>query len=107
MARSDLTYEAAKATRQALVVNLPNNLGIGGAVQTGFKWAARNGYRVAVQFDGDGQHIAAEIPKLLDALDETVPAWSSVHALSKNIRDTAPPLPGVSVSKFSWQSTRF
>ncbi|MEN8686846.1 MAG: DUF2304 family protein [Desulfuromonadales bacterium] len=67
---SDLTYDAAKATRQALVINLPNNLGIGGAVQTGFKWAKRNGYRFAVQFDGDGQHIAAEIPKLLDALDE-------------------------------------
>ncbi len=66
----DGTYDAAKATRQALVVNLPNNLGIGGAVQTGFKWAARNGYRTAVQFDGDGQHLATEIPKLLGALEE-------------------------------------
>ena len=66
----DGTYEAAKATRQALMVNLPNNLGIGGAVQTGFKWAARHGYRIAIQFDGDGQHIAAEIPKLLAALKE-------------------------------------
>jgi len=66
----DWTYDAAKATRQALVINLPNNLGIGGAVQTGFKWAARNEYRIAIQFDGDGQHIAAEIPKILDALKE-------------------------------------
>ena len=66
----DGTYQAAKATGQALVVNLPNNLGIGGAVQTGFKWAARNGYQVAIQFDGDGQHIAAEIPKLLKALED-------------------------------------
>lgn len=66
----DGTYEAAKATRQALVVNLPDNLGIGGAVQTGFKWAARNGYRIAIQVDGDGQHIASEIPRLLDALQE-------------------------------------
>jgi len=66
----DGTYETAKATGQALVVNLPNNLGIGGAVQTGFKWAARRGYRIAIQFDGDGQHIAAEIPKLLNALEE-------------------------------------
>ena len=39
----DRTYDTAKKTRQALVINLPNNLGIGGAVQTGFKWAARNG----------------------------------------------------------------
>jgi hypothetical protein len=66
----DGTYETAKATRQALVVNLANNLGIGGAVQTGFKWAARNDYQVAIQFDGDGQHIAEEIPKLLRALEE-------------------------------------
>ena len=66
----DETYAVAKATRQALVVNLSNNLGIGGAVQTGFKWAARNKYEVAIQFDGDGQHIAAEIPKLLKVLEE-------------------------------------
>ena len=66
----DRTYQAAKASGKALVVNLSNNLGIGGAVQTGFKWADRNGYLVAVQFDGDGQHIAAEVPKLLDALKE-------------------------------------
>lgn len=38
------------------VVNLPINLGIGGAVQTGYKYAVRNGYDMAVQVDGDGQH---------------------------------------------------
>ena len=38
------------------VVNLPINLGIGGAVQTGYKYAYENGYDVAVQVDGDGQH---------------------------------------------------
>jgi hypothetical protein len=67
---SDGTYQAAKATRRALVLNLPSNLGIGGAVQSGFRWADRNGYRVAIQFDGDGQHVAGEIPKLLNALKE-------------------------------------
>ena len=67
---SDGTYQAAKSTQQAVVLNLPSNLGIGGAVQSGFKWADRNGYRIAIQFDGDGQHIAAEIPKLLRALEE-------------------------------------
>ncbi len=61
----DATSARARATGQALVVDLPKNLGIGGAVQTGFKYAARNGYRIAIQFDGDGQHLAAEIPKLL------------------------------------------
>ena len=41
------------------VVNLPVNLGIGGGVQTGYLYAWRNGYDVAVQFDGDGQHTAS------------------------------------------------
>lgn len=65
----DATGPVAKLTGKALVVDLPNNLGIGGAVQTGFKYASRNGYRIAVQFDGDGQHLAAEIPKLLAVLE--------------------------------------
>ena len=38
------------------IVNLPINLGIGGAVQTGYKYALEHGYDVAVQVDGDGQH---------------------------------------------------
>ncbi len=37
-------------------ISLINNLGIGGAVQTGFKYAYENNYDIAVQFDGDGQH---------------------------------------------------
>ena len=40
------------------VVDVPVNLGIGGAVQTGYLYAYRNGYDIAVQFDGDGQHDA-------------------------------------------------
>ena len=62
---ADLTSSVAKATGQAPVIDLPKNLGIGGAVQTGFKYAARNNYQIAIQFDGDGQHLAEEIPKLL------------------------------------------
>lgn len=65
----DATSTVARSTGQALVVDLPKNLGIGGAVQTGFKHAARNGYRIALQFDGDGQHLAEEIPKLLARLE--------------------------------------
>ena len=38
------------------VIRLPINLGIGGAVQTGYKYAFQNGYDLAVQVDGDGQH---------------------------------------------------
>jgi glycosyltransferase involved in cell wall biosynthesis len=54
----------------ALVVELPFNLGIGGAMQTGYRYAARNLYDIAIQFDGDGQHVAAEIKKLLQPLDD-------------------------------------
>lgn len=49
----------------AAVVTLPFNLGIGGAVQTGFKYALERGYELAVRLDGDGQHDPAELPKLL------------------------------------------
>ena len=49
-------------------INLPVNLGIGGAVQKGYKYAFENGYDVAVQVDGDGQHDPAFLDKLCDAL---------------------------------------
>ncbi|NJC88106.1 MAG: DUF2304 family protein [Desulfuromonas sp.] len=65
---TDRTSSVAGTTGRARVIDLPKNLGIGGAVQTGFKYADRNGYDIAVQFDGDGQHLASEIPKLLEAL---------------------------------------
>jgi hypothetical protein len=67
---SDKTSQVARNTCQALVLDLPKNLGIGGAVQTGFKYASRNDYQYAIQFDGDGQHMASEIPKLLAAMEE-------------------------------------
>jgi len=47
------------------VLTLPYNLGIGGAMQAGYTYAERGHYDIAVQFDGDGQHIAGEIPKIL------------------------------------------
>jgi len=56
---------ALAASHGAAVVRLPFNLGIGGAVQTGFKYALEHGYDVAVRLDGDGQHVPAELPKLL------------------------------------------
>jgi glycosyltransferase involved in cell wall biosynthesis len=60
----DRTTEVA-AERGAHVVALPYNLGIGGAVQTGFKYAYENGYELVVRCDGDGQHIPGELPKVL------------------------------------------
>ena len=52
----------------ATVVDLPFNVGIGAAVQAGLLFALRNGYQVAIQVDGDGQHPASEIAKLIDRL---------------------------------------
>jgi glycosyltransferase involved in cell wall biosynthesis len=46
------------------VIDLPYNLGIGGAMQTGFRYAVAGGYDAAIQFDGDGQHNAEEIGKI-------------------------------------------
>lgn len=65
-ASDDTTGLIAISTGKANVVNLPFNLGIGGGVQTGFKYAKRYGYDFALQFDGDGQHKVEEIPKLLE-----------------------------------------
>ncbi len=50
------------------VLDLPVNLGIGGAMQAGYLYAAHHAYDVAIQFDGDGQHRADEIEKLLRPL---------------------------------------
>ncbi len=52
----------------AFVVQHPFNLGIGGAVQTGLKFARSQGYDYVIRLDGDGQHNAAEIQLFLDAL---------------------------------------
>src|SRR5207247_2895292 len=48
---------------------LPFNLGIGAAVQTGFKFALEHGYELAVRLDGDGQHDPTELPGLLEVID--------------------------------------
>ena len=56
------------AQHGAAVLTLPFNIGIGGAVQTGFMYALEHGYPTAVRLDGDGQHVAADLGKLLDVL---------------------------------------
>jgi glycosyltransferase involved in cell wall biosynthesis len=55
----------------AAVVSLPFNLGIGGAMQTGYRYAALNGYDIAIQVDGDGQHRPGEVERLVNHLIET------------------------------------
>ena len=64
------------ATRKILRENrinhldLPLNLGIGGGVQTGYLYALENGYDIAVQIDGDGQHPASELNKIIQPIIE-------------------------------------
>ena len=52
----------------AAVVRLPFNLGIGGAMQTGYRYAAMNDYDIAVQIDADGQHPPDQVAHLLNKL---------------------------------------
>ena len=52
------------------VINLIHNLGIGGAVQTGYKYALENNYDVAIQFDGDGQHDENYIDTLVSEIEK-------------------------------------
>ena len=67
-ASTDATSEVA-AARSATVLRLPFNVGIGGAVQTGFRFAVAEGYDVAVRLDGDGQHDPSELGKLLAPIE--------------------------------------
>jgi glycosyltransferase involved in cell wall biosynthesis len=76
---TDLTAEIARSSG-ATVLDLPFNLGIGGAVQSGFLYAAQNGFDIAVQFDGDGQHLASEVDNLLD------PVRSGTHDVAIGTR---------------------
>ena len=52
------------------IISLIHNLGIGGAVQTGYKYAFKNGYDIAIQFDGDGQHDAEYIVDLVNPIKD-------------------------------------
>jgi len=63
----DATVNEARAAG-AHVISHPFNLGIGGAVQTGFKFAARHNFDIAIQVDGDGQHDVAYLEKLLEPI---------------------------------------
>ncbi len=67
------TDDTAAVARRcgALVLSLPINIGYGGALQTGFKYAWENGFDTVVTLDADGQHDPDDIPALLAALAET------------------------------------
>jgi len=67
----DATSQVAKSLKKyadVTVLDLPYNLGIGGAMQAGFLYARDNGYDVAIQIDGDGQHSPKFIKDLKDGI---------------------------------------
>jgi glycosyltransferase involved in cell wall biosynthesis len=64
---TDRTAERARSAGAA-VIQLPFNLGVGGAMRAGFRYGVRHGYEAVVQVDADGQHDPREIPSLLSAL---------------------------------------
>jgi glycosyltransferase involved in cell wall biosynthesis len=67
---TDETYAVARQ-QQIKVIDLPINLGIGGAVQSGLLYAAQYNFDLAIQMDGDGQHPPKELIKLLNCYENT------------------------------------
>jgi glycosyltransferase involved in cell wall biosynthesis len=67
---TDDTASRARAAG-AVVLQVPLNLGVGGALRCGFRWALTQGYDVAVQLDADGQHDPREVAALLHRMRET------------------------------------
>lgn len=65
----DNTLQEAKKTK-AIVLDLSSNLGIGGAVQTGYIYALKNNYDIAIQVDGDGQHNPVYISEMVKLISE-------------------------------------
>jgi glycosyltransferase involved in cell wall biosynthesis len=80
------------AAAGASVIKLPFNLGIGGAVQTGFIYALEHDYDFMAQVDGDGQHEPAELVKLVDAIkaDPTLDMVCGSRFLSDDRKYPAP-----------------
>ncbi|MFE5505990.1 glycosyltransferase family 2 protein [Amycolatopsis japonica] len=86
---SDDTAKLARAAG-AEVARLSVNLGVGGAMRTGFRYAAARGYDVVVQVDADGQHDPNEVAALLDALDDADIAIGSRFAGKGSYKASGP-----------------
>jgi hypothetical protein len=75
----------------ATVLKLPFNVGIGGAVQTGFVYAREHGYDFLAQVDADGQHDSVELERLIETMDEeTVDMVCGSRFLTEDYRYPAP-----------------
>lgn len=70
---NDGSTDATSAVAHAAgvtVLDLPINLGVGGAMRTGYVFAKRNRYDIAIQLDADGQHDPRDVPRLIDTLQQ-------------------------------------
>jgi len=67
---TDRTADIVRELDGVRLLDLPFNLGIGGAMQTGYRYAFRNGYDIAVQCDADGQHPVDQIPRLVERIED-------------------------------------
>ena len=104
-ASTDATAKLVGELGFVKLLDLPFNLGIGGAVQTGFKYALKNAYDMALQFDGDGQHNSFEINKLVKPLlakQADVVIGSRFLQASQGYRSTAIRRLGIHI--FKWAS---
>ena len=64
----DKTSQVLQEYPHIVTLHLPYNAGIGVAMQTGYRYAWENGYDIAIQFDGDGQHNASSISAMVETL---------------------------------------
>jgi glycosyltransferase involved in cell wall biosynthesis len=104
-ASSDRTAEIAKE-HNAEVLRLPINLKIGGAVQTGFKYAMLNGYDIAVQIDGDMQHDPSCLVSLIEPLIE---GKADIIIGSRYLDGSSVNMPwirNIGIRYFSWLTSR-
>ena len=93
---TDATAASARGAGAHVLVH-PFNLGIGGAMQSGYRYAFDHGYDLAVQVDGDGQHDPAEIDSLLEAMraDGVDMAWGSRFLARTGFRTSFPRRVGI------------
>lgn len=101
----DDTSRVARAAG-VLVADLPVNLGIGGAMQTGYRFARRRGYSIAVQVDADGQHDPRELAKIVDPIRE---GRASLVVGSRKLAESGyrqTPLRRIGSSVLSWIVSR-
>ncbi|MBU4214659.1 MAG: glycosyltransferase family 2 protein [Actinobacteria bacterium] len=69
---TDNTGRVVRESGRAMLLDLPLNLGVGGAMRAGYRFALRHGYRRTIQVDADGQHDPADIPRVIGLLDHGV-----------------------------------